>query len=180
MSYPLIKHSYLLLIFSLLLQLGCAQPPSNRPHVSNEAFDDKVSSLLSFSVPAISVKQLKKVQQEVFLFDTRQQKEFDVSHIEGARYLGYKDFDPNRLGDLPKDAPIVLYCSIGYRSEKIGEKLQELGYTNVSNLYGSLFEWVNLGNEIVNKHGETTNEVHTYNRNWSKWIEDKGKVKKVY
>ena len=105
--------------------------------------------------------------------------EYEVSHIPGAQYLGYNDFDVNRIGKIPRDAKIVLYCSIGYRSEKIGERLKRSGYTNVYNLYGSIFDWINRGNVVVDKNGQPTKRVHTYNRNWSKWV-DGQKVEKIW
>ena len=40
---------------------------------------------------------------------------------------------------------IIVYCSIGVRSEDIGEKLKELGYTKILNLYGGIFDWKNKG-----------------------------------
>jgi len=65
---------------------------------------------------------------------------------------------------------MVVYCSIGYRSEKIGEKLLRLGYKNVYNLYGSIFEWANEKYQLVGSNGKTTNRVHSYNKSWSKWV----------
>ena len=176
----LLPFSGLLLLISISLQTGCAQPPTERPPIANKAFDKKISGLLNVRVPTIGLDELNGIKDEVFLFDAREQEEYQVSHIKGARYLGYKDFDPARLGELPKDAPIVLYCSIGYRSEKIGEQLKAMGYTNVYNLYGSIFEWVNAGYPVVDEEGQPTPSVHTYNRKWSKWLESKQGVIKVW
>ncbi|MEM8908479.1 MAG: rhodanese-like domain-containing protein, partial [Bacteroidota bacterium] len=134
-------HFCLLVIFTL--QLACAQFPTDRPHASDASFDTKISQTIDFTVDLIGAEALQQQQDSMYIFDTRAKEEYAVSHIPGAQYLGYDDFDVKRLGDLPKDAPIVVYCSIGYRSEKIGERLQDLGYTNVHNLYGSLFDWVN-------------------------------------
>ena len=72
--------------------------------------------------------------------------------------------------DLDKDKPVILYCSVGYRSEKIGERLQEMGFTEVYNLYGGIFDWKNKDNPVVNTHQNPTDSVHTYNKNWSKWL----------
>lgn len=156
----------------LFLQIGCAQIPTNRPKLTNPAFDRKLQQLLRFSVPLIGVQELQNIQNEVYIFDTRMQAEFEVSHIPGARYLGYEDFDEKRLQDVSKDAKIVLYCSVGYRSEKIGEQLTKLGYTQVYNLYGSIFEWANQGYPIVDAQGKPVKKVHTYNKAWSKWLEE--------
>ena len=75
---------------------------------------------------------------------------------------------------IPKSATIVVYCTVGYRSGKIVEKLQKAGYQKVYNLHGSIFEWVNQGNSVVNSKGVTTTEVHTYSKDWAKWLK-KGK-----
>ena len=175
--------TFFILISSLTLTVvSCAQtkpPASDRPNCIDEVFDQKVSQMISFSVPIIGVSELKDIQNEVYIFDTRKKEEYDVSHIENAKFLGYDDFTPERIQDIPKDAKIILYCSIGYRSEKIGEKLSSLGYSNVYNLYGSIFEWINQGNVIVDKDGNPTKKIHTYNKQWSKWVDEK-KAEKVW
>ncbi len=173
-------------IFSLqivlsLLHAACGQgkTPDDRPHCKDQAFDAKVSGMIQFSVPVMGVEELHNIQSEVYIFDARKREEYEVSHIPGAKYIGFEDFDPARLEGLPKDAPIVLYCSIGYRSEKIGEKLKSQGFTRVYNLFGSLFEWANRGYPMVDTKGQPTTTVHTYNKSWSKWVDGK-KVEKVW
>ena len=54
-----------------------------------------------------------------------------------------------------------------------------MGYNNVHNLYGSIFDWVNRGYLVVNSNDEETKEVHTYNRIWSRWVDEK-QAKKVW
>ena len=104
------------LLFLLLAQVACAQSPVDHPHVGDPAFDQKLEHLLGFTIPLITVDQLQQKKDQVYLFDTRKKEEYDISHINGAKYLGYRDFDVSRLGGIPKDAPIVVYCSVGYRS----------------------------------------------------------------
>lgn len=108
--------------------------------------------------------------KEFVLLDAREKEEFDISRITGARYIGYKKPDFAAVSDVDKDAPVLIYCSIGYRSEKIGKKLKKQGFTNVYNLYGSIFEWVNQGKSIVDSDGVKTKSIHTYNKKWSKWM----------
>lgn len=116
---------------------------------------------------------------DYLILDAREKEEYNISHIQNAEYIGYNKFDITSLDDVDKTQAIVVYCSIGYRSEKIGEKLQKAGFTNVYNLYGSIFEWVNQGNEVVTLEKQSTSEIHTYNKNWSKWVFNK-KYKKVW
>lgn len=158
-------------ILSLFLTFtSCAQPPADRAHAENPEFDQKISKTISFTIPTMSVPDLKEQQEKVVILDARELEEFEVSHIPNAQYIGYKKLEKKKLKAIPKDAKIVLYCSIGYRSEKIGEKLQKMGYTEVYNLYGSIFEWVNQGNVVVDKNEKPTNFIHTYNEKWSQWV----------
>jgi len=169
---------YLVFSFLLISNLSCAQQVQTSASCTNLDFDKKVRKLLDLSVTPVTPEELK-VMDGVLLLDTREKEEYDISHIEGAEYMGYKEYDGDLLRDVPKDTPIVVYCSIGYRSEKIGEKIQKLGFTKVYNLYGSIFEWVNQDNPIVDNNNEPTDKIHTYNRNWSKWVEE-GKAVKVW
>jgi rhodanese-related sulfurtransferase len=128
------------------------------------------------TVPLVTVAELKK-KPNVVLLDTRTKAEYDVSHLPDARWVGYDDFELKRVKDIPKQADVVLYCSVGYRSERVGEKLQAAGYRQVRNLHGSLFEWVNQGNTVVDKQGKPTQRVHAYSRLWGVWL---NKGEKVY
>jgi predicted sulfurtransferase len=97
--------------------------------------------------------------------------------LKNARFVGFKEFDIESVKDISKNAPIVVYCSIGVRSEKIGEKLLAAGYTNVRNCYGSIFEWVNQGNVVVDMDNKPTQKVHAYNKKWGVWVK---KGERVY
>ncbi len=143
--------------------------------VKNAAFKEMIDNIYTHSVPLISVDSLKHLKN-VYLLDTREQNEFEVSHLKNARNVGYIWFDMRKVYDIPKDATVVVYCSVGYRSEKIGEKLIKDGYHHVYNLYGSIFEWANDGNPLYKSNGIQTTEIHTYNKKWSKWVERGTKV----
>ncbi|HRF39278.1 MAG TPA: rhodanese-like domain-containing protein [Saprospiraceae bacterium] len=145
----------------------------------NPEFDKKVSQTIQFSVPVMSVEELKSNTQKLRIFDARERAEFEVSHILGAEWVGYRHFDIRAYAKLPKETPIVVYCSIGYRSEKIGEQLKANGFTEVYNLYGSIFEWANKGYPLVDGKGREVREVHTYNKEWSRWV-DETKAKKIW
>ena len=135
-----------------------------------------LSGMLRHSVPEVSVQQVVSHLKSTILLDAREPIEFSVSHINGALSVGYEHFDLNKWLYLPKNSPIVVYCSVGYRSEKISEHLLAAGFINVSNLYGGIFEWVNEGLLVVDASG-VTNRVHAYNAAWGIWL---NKGEKVY
>lgn len=142
-----------------------------------DTFDEMVESLIDYSVPLVHPDECIGDTSVVFL-DAREWNEYSVSHIMDAIAVGYDDFSLDSLPALPTDTHIVVYCSVGYRSEKVGEQLLEAGYMNVSNLYGGIFNWVNTGNTVY-VDGHPTEEVHAYNTNWGQWLEEDG-CKKVY
>ncbi len=122
--------------------------------------------------PTISIASAKAKlgDENVYFLDTRETNEFNVSHIQNARCVGYDHFKMSSVANIPKDAEIIVYCSIGARSQTIGEKLKKAGYTNVKNLYGGFFHWCNLDAPMVNTKGEKTMRIHGYSKDWGKWI----------
>lgn len=146
-----------------------------------QTYDQKLQSLYSNTVSLIKPQEVKEKlnNEDVVILDTRTAKEYTVSHLPNAKFVGYDHFDISQVEDIPKDKEIIVYCSVGYRSEKIGEKLQEAGFENVTNIYGGIFQWRNEDLDVVNQKGEVTDSVHVYNKRWGKWLEE-GKGIKVY
>jgi len=75
--------------------------------------------------------------------------------------------------NLDKETRIVCYCSLGYRSSILAEKISKSGLENVKayNLEGSIFKWAN-----ENKSLEGSQLVHPFSYVWgllgldfSKW-----------
>lgn len=146
-----------------------------------QTYDQKLQSLYNNTVPLVKPQEVKEKlnRKDVVVLDTRSAKEFSVSHLPDAQFVGYDHFDITQVKDIPKDKEVVVYCSVGYRSEKVGEKLKEAGFQNVSNMYGGIFQWKNEDYDVVNQKGKVTDSVHVYNKRWGKWLEE-GKGIKIY
>lgn len=149
---------------------------SKSQSVESPLYRVTLKTLLSHSVPESSVANVN-LEQVPYILDTREKNEYDVSSIEGARFVGYNKFDIDQVSDIPKDANILLYCSVGYRSEKIAEKMKEAGWENVSNLYGGIFEWKNQDKPVVDSTGLETSRVHAFDKTWGRFLK---KGEKVY
>ena len=160
-----------LIVLAVLAGVGvcCGQ------QVKSKAFQLMIDTLLSHSVTEITVDQAVALPDDVLFLDAREEKEFKVSRIADAQWVGFNDFDTSRVANINKDRPVVVYCSVGYRSEKVSEQLEAAGFTNVSNLYGGIFEWKNSGQPVVNNKGETE-KVHAYDRVWGIWLNEGKKV----
>ena len=103
------------------------------------------------------------------LLDVRTPAEFQVSHLRGARFVHFDSVGTEKFAGLDRHRPVVVYCSVGYRSERLGERLHALGFRQVRNLYGGLFEWVNEGYPVYSAQGRTR-DVHPYSALWSPWL----------
>ncbi|SHG24102.1 Rhodanese-related sulfurtransferase [Salegentibacter echinorum] len=134
----------------------------------------------SQTVPYISVEELKMQSKDtnLVILDAREPKEFKVSHIKSAVYAGFSQFSVTIISHLinDKSRPVVVYCSLGIRSETISEKLKKEGYSNVSNLYGGIFEWKNKGYSVYNEFDEPTERVHVFAKRWAKYLKNGEKI----
>ncbi|MGB5942845.1 MAG: rhodanese-like domain-containing protein [Leeuwenhoekiella sp.] len=139
--------------------------------------DALISQYNKGSVPYISVEELKMEPDSYLILDTRKKKEYEVSHLPGAIWAGEKPDEGQlaKLAEVP-EKPIVVYCSVGIRSEGFGEKLQKMGYTNVRNLYGSIFSWKDAGFHVVDSTQTATDRVHVFGKVWGKYLETGDKV----
>ena len=103
------------------------------------------------------------------LVDARSAEEFAVSHLRDALHFVSVDQLKGRLAG--NSQPVIVYCSMGYRSSAVAEKLQKAGVTNVWNLEGSLFAWANEGRPVY--RGTTLLApavVHPYDSKWGKLL----------
>ena len=108
-------------------------------------------------------------RQDLILLDVREPEEFAVSHLRGARPTPSKDEALRTLQGSPANRRIVLYCSVGYRSSELAGFLMRKGYTEVYNLEGSIFRWVNEGRPVF-RGTERVQVVHPYDTYWGRLL----------
>lgn len=74
---------------------------------------------------------------DVLLIDVRTEAEFQAGHLDNATLIPY-DIIANQITTVApdKNQAIELYCRSGRRSEIALQALQQLGYTNVTNIGG--------------------------------------------
>lgn len=104
------------------------------------------------------------------LADARKPEEFAISHLPGAHHL---DSVAAVKATLQSNSqPVVVYCSVGYRSSVLAEKLQKAGVTNVFNLDGSIFAWANEGRPVF-RGTNTVQQVHPYSKKWGALLDER-------
>ena len=131
-----------------------------------------IKSLIRLKYPEIRqlstadlAEWLNSNRNNPLLLDARTETEYRVSHLQNA-YLVADDLENTiALKKANLSTPIVVYCSVGYRSAAIARQLQSLGYQNVFNLSGSIFQWFNE-NRAVYRQGQPVDRVHPYQKLW--------------
>ena len=120
---------------------------------SQETIKEVLKKYNNESIPYIGVKRTSILKPEkVYILDARESREYKVSHIKNAIHVGYDKFDleATKKKLTNKNAVIIVYCTLGVRSEDIAEKLKAAGYPNVFNLFGGIVEWKNEGKPVFN------------------------------
>lgn len=159
-------------IFHLIVFIGvlsvsvqCQHPRS----VTDPSYAVMLNALLDGQVKEVSVQEATTKYPNATYLDAREKAEYKVSHIKNAKYIGYNSLDLSAVAGLDKQQTLIVYCSVGYRSEKITQKLTKAGFTDVRNLYGGIFEWKNQGHPVYQNTLET-DRVHAYDRSWGIWL----------
>ncbi|GIV71200.1 rhodanese-like domain-containing protein [Caldilinea sp.] len=80
------------------------------------------------------------------LIDVRTPEEFAGGHIPGAVNISVEQL-AQRLSEIPKDKPVVLYCRSGNRSNQAAQILERAGYSQIYDL-GGIITWAQQGYPI--------------------------------
>lgn len=129
---------------------------------------------------------------KLFVFDTREEREHMYACIPGAHLLSptalgmtlcstvgagmrYSNEEtiPLLVSKIPDDATVVCACTAGLRSGYCAVDLSAKLGRPVKNLHGGIIAWFNAGGEVVDPETkEKMDKVHTYGKEWSKYVKD--------
>lgn len=134
-----------------------------------------------FEVTHLKAKQLSQrldsASKPILLFDVRTAEEYAVSHLEGAILvdpdISAAAFTAN-YADRTQGHDQVFYCSAGYRSSQLAERILQsnpkLDQDQVYNLEGGIFRWFNEGRPVYNQQG-SVDDVHPYSDRFRSMID---------
>lgn len=158
-----------------LTTAGCAQ--SDEGSLSWQAVDALVErdfpGVESISTDSLATWMADTARLPPLLLDAREAEEYAVSHLPGAVRVapdGSAEALRTVLADVDPARPVVVYCSVGYRSARVTQQLREAGVAGEAyNLEGSIFRWANEGRPVV-RDGEPVQEVHPYDAAWGRLL----------
>ncbi|BCO08187.1 hypothetical protein GF1_05630 [Desulfolithobacter dissulfuricans] len=121
---------------------------------------EKLWKPIKESQPHVTAVEFKKIMDsggKFVLVDVRTRDEYIAAHLPGAIHINRGLIEwvvPKKIQDT--DARIFVYCRTGARSAFVTQRLLEMGYTNVTNIYDAFKGWVVAGYPVYNRHGEFT------------------------
>ncbi len=121
----------------------CGEHPTIVAPIDYERFCNPPAADEGWSVPAISVQELKRkmdAQEPFALIDVREPFEFELARIDGAKLIPLGQL-PERHGEIVRSGEVVVQCHSGVRSARAVAWLREAGFTNVFNLDGGIDAW---------------------------------------
>lgn len=151
------------------LQMGCSDDLTWRAVEHMIASD--YPNVPSISTDSLAERLSDETRPTPVLLDARSPEEYAVSHLQGARHVDPKADVYPALDTLATDTPLVVYCSVGYRSAGVVQTLREQGFSNVANLEGSIFRWANEERPVY-RDDRRVAAVHPYNSTWGRLLAD--------
>ena len=129
----------------------CGDHPTITELIDYEAFCGvpgraAVHEPVAVETPSIDISPEKARQLvdagEAVLVDVRENWEWMTSRIPGATLIPMSEL-PQRIGEIPTDRPVVVYCAVGQRSAAVVEALRQMGHDRAYNIAGGIVAWMN-------------------------------------
>lgn len=78
------------------------------------------------------------------LLDVRTPQEYRQGRIAGAVLIPIGEFE-RRIGEVPGNRAIIVYCAVGSRSKPVAQFLAQRGYREVYNMADGIVGWYRNG-----------------------------------
>lgn len=104
------------------------------------------SSAGAAGVQNVNAQAARKMLQEngdLYLLDVRTPAEYMQVRLAGAHLIPIDKF-LSRIGEVPVDRPLLVYCAVGARSSQVAGYLAGKGYPEVYDLRGGIDAWQKL------------------------------------
>lgn len=85
-------------------------------------------------------KVLLDKNKNIYLLDVRTPQEYSQGKLAGSVLIPIGEFE-RRIGEVPKNKTIIVYCAVGSRSKPVANFLAQRGYKDVYNMTDGLVGW---------------------------------------
>ena len=136
----------MLLFLSVLSFGGCNFLSGLIPHESKTETTLGNSNAIG-EIKQNTAEEIYKIineKKDYYLIDVRTKEEYSQGHLGGAALIPVDEIK-NRLTEIPKDKPVIVYCKSGARSMQAANILVSNGFKTVYNMTGGIEEWQKEG-----------------------------------
>ncbi len=124
--------------------------PSDHPSSSTTKPLLKSIDIIEKNAQYISNDELKEwldAEKDITLLDMRNEFEVDLGSFENATHLEIRNFRDiiqleSKINEIPKDKPLVTFCTGGIRCEKGANILANNGFDQVFQLEGGIIKYI--------------------------------------
>lgn len=119
---------------------GAPKATATKPVMTDHGIELNINP--EWEVHPVQAGDAKQNGEDFLLLDVRQQREWEVTHIEGARLIPLNELE-SRIDEIAewKDRKVVVHCHHGVRSLNATALLRQKGFTNVHSLAGGIDAW---------------------------------------
>ena len=161
------RHLTSALVLAALIAAGCssddtssagdataADAPTGAVPADDDGGSDGGSSTAPGAIRVVPASDAATIHaertEELVVLDVRTAEEFAEGHLDGAIMIDFyaEDF-ADSIADLDRDAPYLLYCRSGNRSGQTRTLMEELGFTDVTDVDGGIVAWADAGFPLV-------------------------------
>lgn len=103
------------------------------------------------AIDALELKQKIERGDKFVLLDVREPYEYQIAKIPGSKLIPLGDL-PKQLGELDREADIVVHCRTGGRSQKAVDLMKASGFKQVRNMTGGITAWSDKVDASVPKY----------------------------
>lgn len=101
-------------------------------------------------ITPLSLKEKLDQHELLSLIDVREDHEWALGHLPTAIHISKGIIERDIEKTIPDhQAPIVVYCSGGFRCALVADSLQNMGYTDVYSLDTGSQGWIDAGYSLV-------------------------------
>jgi len=144
---PVLSRSVGVLILASLLGVVSSCGSTSGAPSATEAVGSSGTSVVSVDT---AVATLENAPADLVILDVRTPEEYETARLDGALIIDFYETDfADRIAELDRDVPYLLYCRSGNRSGQTRQIMEDLGFTEVYDVDGGINAWQAAGHNVI-------------------------------
>ncbi|HSK38354.1 MAG TPA: rhodanese-like domain-containing protein [Arenibaculum sp.] len=99
-----------------------------------------MTGTMPLEIDVAQLHAMRRAGEPLVVLDVREPWELDICKLDDSLDVPMRTI-PARVGDVPRDRPVVVLCHHGGRSANVTAWLRQQGFGNATNLQGGIHAW---------------------------------------